>query len=65
MLQKENEWISVRGVQRKGLSILKGKTAENIYEYLKLLQDRGMGEMVQGTSHSSALFLAKYQESST
>ncbi len=35
--KKENEWISVRSVQRKNLSSLKGKTAKNIYEYLKLL----------------------------
>lgn len=58
--KKQNEWVTVRDVQRKDFAVLKGKGAKNIRQYLGLLADSGLGEIdEEGKSDSAVSFLAK------
>lgn len=58
--KKQNEWVTVRDVQRKDFAVLKGKGAKNIRQYLGLLADTGLGEIdEEGKSDSAVSFLAK------
>lgn len=58
--KKQNEWITVREVQRKDFPKLRGKTAKNIRQYFGLLADAGLGEIEEeGRSDSAVSFLAK------
>lgn len=58
--KKQNNWVTVRDVQRKDFAVLKGKGAKNIRQYLGLLADSGLGEIEEeGKSDSAVSFLAK------
>ncbi|HEY9610609.1 hypothetical protein [Allocoleopsis sp.] len=58
--KKQNEWVTVREVQRKDFTVLKGKGAKNIRQYFGLLADTGLGEIEEeGKSDSAVSFLAK------
>jgi len=53
------DWVTVRDIQRKNFAIIKGKSSEQIHQYLGLLADSGYGEIdEEGKSHSSVAFRA-------
>ncbi len=55
--KERNDWVSVRDVQRKDFAVLKGKSSEQIHQFLGLLADSGYGEIdEEGKSHSSVRF---------
>jgi hypothetical protein len=57
--KEQQEWVTVRDIQRKNFAVLKGKSSEQIHQYLGLLADGGYGEIdEEGKSHSSVAFLA-------
>jgi hypothetical protein len=57
--KEQKEWVTVRDIQRKNFAVLKGKSSEQIHQYLGLLADGGYGEIdEEGKSHSSVAFLA-------
>ncbi|MBD2033926.1 DUF87 domain-containing protein [Leptolyngbya sp. FACHB-321] len=60
LFTKEQQcWVTVRDIQRKNFAVLKGKSSEQIHQYLGLLSDGGYGEIdEEGKSHSSVAFLA-------
>jgi hypothetical protein len=57
--KERKNWVTVRDIQRKNFAVLKGKSSEQIHQYLGLLADTGYGEIdEEGKSHSSVAFLA-------
>lgn len=57
--KEQQDWVSVRDIQRKNFAVLKGKSSEQIHQYLGLLADTGYGQIdEEGKSHSSVAFLA-------
>jgi len=59
MAKERAEWVTVRDIQRKDFAILKGKSSEQIRQYLGLLADNGYGEIdEEGKSNSSVRFRA-------
>jgi hypothetical protein len=59
MAKERADWVTVRDIQRKDKAVLKGKSSEQIHQYLGLLADSGYGEIDEdGKSHSSVRFRA-------
>lgn len=57
--KEQQDWVTVRDIQRKNFAVLKGKSSEQIHQYVGLLGDRGYGLLdEEGKSHSSVAFLA-------
>lgn len=57
--KEQQDWVTVRDIQRKNFAVLKGKSSEQIHQYLGLLADTGYGQIEEeGKSHSSVAFLA-------
>jgi hypothetical protein len=57
--KERKDWVTVREIQRKDFSILKGKGSEQIHQLLGLLADSGFGEIdEEDKSHSSVGFRA-------
>jgi hypothetical protein len=57
--KEQGDWVTVREIQRKNFSVLKGKSSEQIHQYLGLLADTGHGQIdEEGKAHSSVAFLA-------
>jgi hypothetical protein len=57
--KEQSDWVTVRDIQRKNFAVLKGKTSEQIHQYLGLLADTGYGQVdEEGKAHSSVAFLA-------
>lgn len=59
MAKERGDWVTVRDIQRKDFSVLKGKGSEQIRQCLGLLADTGYGEIdEEGKSNSSVGFRA-------
>jgi hypothetical protein len=57
--KEQEDWVTVRDIQRKNFAVLKGKSSEQIHQYLGLLADTGYGQIdEEGKAHSSVAFLA-------
>jgi hypothetical protein len=57
--KEQQNWVTARDIQRKNFAVLKGKSSEQIHQYLGLLADTGYGQIdEEGKSHSSVAFLA-------
>jgi hypothetical protein len=57
--KEQQNWVTVRDIQRKNFAVLKGKSSEQIHQYLGLLADSGYGQIdEEGKAHSSVAFLA-------
>jgi hypothetical protein len=57
--KEQSDWVTVRDIQRKNFAVLKGKTSEQIHQYLGLLADTGYGQIdEEGKAHSSVAFKA-------
>jgi len=57
--KQQDDWITVRDIQRKSFSVLKGKGSKEIHQYLGLLADMGYGEIdEEGKSDSAVGFLS-------
>ena len=57
--KEQRDWVTVRDIQRKNFAVLKGKSSEQIHQYLGLLADSGYGQFdEEGKAHSSVAFLA-------
>jgi hypothetical protein len=57
--KEQKDWVTVREIQRKNFAVLKGKSSEQIHQYLGLLADTGYGQIdEEGKAHSSVAFKA-------
>jgi hypothetical protein len=57
--KEQQNWVTVRDIQRKNFAVLKGKSSKQIHQYLGLLADSGYGQIDEsGKAHSSVAFLA-------
>ncbi|MBD1944855.1 hypothetical protein H6F50_21260 [Coleofasciculus sp. FACHB-712] len=57
--KEKDDWITVRDIQRKTFSVLRGKGSKEIHQYFGLLADMGYGQIdEEGKSDSSVGFLS-------
>jgi hypothetical protein len=53
--KERKNWVSVREIQQKSFSVLKGKGSKQIHQYLGLLADTGFGEIDEDAKSDSAV----------
>lgn len=61
LFTKERDyWVTVREIQRRNFSVLKGKKSQDIHRYLGLLADSGYGEIDENDKSTSSVAFKSY-----